>query len=840
MDDPDPGLGAARAVDPPQVARPVDPQRAAVAFDAQQALAGLVATHGGPCLRHVRTLDARHGRYAELPAWVSPAVAAALHSGGMGRLWSHQAQAAEAVHSGEHVVLSTGTASGKSLGYLVPILSDLLDGSHAPTGRGATALYLAPTKALSHDQLARVDALAVPGLRVATYDGDTPTEARRWVREHAAYVLTNPDLLHRTLLPGHPRWAPFLRALRYVVVDECHVYRGVFGSHVALVLRRLRRVCARYRSAPVFVLASATVGSPAQHAEALIGMPVRAVTEDGSPRAAATVALWEPPTRRPLGPDPAGRAGDGPSPAVAQGRRSAVAEAADLLADLVNAGAQTVAFARSRAGVEALAAAAARRCREEGAGGVGHGAGIAAYRGGYLPEDRRALEQDLRSGRLRGLAATTALELGVDIAGLDAVVVAGWPGSTAAFRQQIGRAGRTGRDCLAVLVAADDPLDSYLVAHPDVVFDPPAETPAIDPHNPHVLAAHLVAAAAELPVREQDAQVFGAGMPRLLADLVERSVLRRRPGGWYWTGPDPPAARVSLRGAMGSVRIVERGTGRVLGDVDSARADATVHPGAVYVHQGRTFLVVDLDVGAGVALVVAADPCWSTQARSVAQFELGSVARGRDWGGGGIYRGTVTVRSRVVSFLRRDPLGSVLGEHPLELPERTMTTQGVWWTYRNPAWSAAGVSEAALPGSLHAAEHAAIGLLPLVVTVDRWDVGGVSTALHPDTLLPTVLVYDGVPAGAGFAEAGYRHARQWLAATGAAVAACGCADGCPGCVQSPKCGNGNHPLDKTGARALLEVLARGLREGPPAGRMPVEQDAPATPHRSQCEIRPGG
>jgi DEAD/DEAH box helicase domain-containing protein len=776
-------------------------------------------------------------------------LAGALLGDGVSTLWSHQVETAEAAHAREHVVVATGTASGKSLGYLIPVLSDVLDGAAAPTGRGVTALYLAPTKALAHDQLERVNRLVLPGLRAATYDGDTPPEERRWIREHGAYVLTNPDLVHHSLLPGHERWAPFLRALRYVVIDECHVYRGVFGAHLALVLRRLRRVAARYRSSPTFLLASATVADPGGHAARLIGMPVRPVTLDGSPRAAVTIGLWEPVIA------PTADAESG----VTARRRSAVAESADLLADLVDDGVQTVAFARSRVGAEVIARAAARRSADRGGaaaepdvalkeweaagapvggatadggepggatadGGEPYGATadggepdavIAAYRGGYLPEERRALEARLRSGRLRGLAATTALELGVDVSGLDAVLLAGWPGTVSSFWQQVGRAGRAGRESLAILVAADDPLDGFLVRHPEAIFDRPVEVAVVDPTNPHILAPHLICAAAELPVTDADLapDVFGAGAGPVLDRLVADGVLRRRPTGVYWARDEPPSASVSLRGIGQTVRVVERSTGRVVGFVDASRADSAVHPGAVHVHQGRSFVVTSLDLTEGCALVVAGDPGWSTQARSVSEFSLGGVREQLSSGPLAAAFGEVTVRHQVVSFLRRLPDGEVIGEHPLDLPVRTLSTTGVWWTLPEEVLLDAGVDEAGIPGALHAAEHAAIGMLPLVASADRWDIGGVSTACHPDTGLPTVLVYDGYPGGAGFAHRGYAALRDWLAATRDVVSQCPCRVGCPSCVQSPKCGNGNNPLDKDGAVRVLAQVVRLLERG---------------------------
>ncbi|MGN6634097.1 MAG: DEAD/DEAH box helicase, partial [Oryzihumus sp.] len=577
-------------------------------FDPVATLEQLAGGRRRERLVHVHTVPARREQLAPWPVWVAPPVWSAFASSGITSLWAHQREAADAARAGEHVVISTGTASGKSLGYLLPVLSDIVDGASAATGRGATALYLSPTKALAADQLARLQALAVPGVRAATYDGDTPPEERRWIRDHAQYVLTNPDLVHHSLLPGHQRWAPFLRALRYVVIDECHVYRGVFGSHLAALLRRLRRVCARYGASPTFVLASATVADPAGQAARLIGMPVRPVVQDGSPRESMTFGLWEP------GLLPGGGEHEAPH------RRSAVAETADQLADLVSAGVQTVAFARSRVGVATVSASARRALAEvdprlEGA--------VAAYRGGYLPEERRALERSLRSGGLLGLAATNALELGIDVSGLDAVLLAGWPGTRASLWQQAGRAGRSGSCSLAVMVAGDDPLDTYLVHHPEALFEQPVEAAVLDPDNPYVLAPHLAAAAAELPLTDADVEVFGPGMPPLVDTLVARGVLRRRPTGWFWARSDRAADHVSLRGTGEPVvRIVERGSGRVLGTVDGTAAHSSVHTGAVYVHQGRTFVVTDLDLAESVALVVEGDPGWSTQARSVSTFDI--------------------------------------------------------------------------------------------------------------------------------------------------------------------------------------------------------------------------
>jgi len=766
------------------VAMPV-PTTSRSRFDPGHTLDVLARGPRGERLRHVHRVPARRAAEADWPEWVHPAVYAAFTGQGITRLWSHQREVCDLAHEGRHAVCATGTASGKSLGYLVPVLSSLADGCSAPTGRGATALYLSPTKALAADQCARLEALAVPGVRVATYDGDTPTEERRWIRDHAHYVLTNPDLVHHSLLPAHPQWASFLRALRYVVVDECHVYRGVFGAHVSAVLRRLLRVAARYRAHPTVLLASATVAEPAEHASRLVGQPVAAVTEDGSPREATTFALWEPPLN------------------ADEERRSAVAESADLLADLVADGVQTVAFARSRAGVEVLARAARRHLEEVDPALAGR---VAAYRGGYLPEERRELEARLRGRDLLGLAATNALELGVDIEALDAVLISGWPGTRASLWQQAGRAGRSGQESLAVLVASDDPLDTYLVNHPEAVFERPVEASVIDPENPHILAPHLAAAAAELPLTPADTTWFGPQVPDLAEALVARGLLRRRPTGWYWARPDRAVDHVQLRGIGEQVRIVESRTGRVLGTVDEPRSHSVVHDGAVYLHQGQPYVVTELDLEDRSAVVVPGDPGWSTQARSRSDFVITRVDEAIDLGPGRLHLGRVDVTTQVTSFRRTLPTGEVIGEHPLDLPERTLSTVAVWWTLPEEELAAAGVEPEDVPGALHAAEHASIGLLPLIATCDRWDIGGVSTALHPDTGLPTVLVYDGHPGGAGFAERGFHRAVDWLTATLEAITSCECRTGCPSCIQSPKCGNGNQPLDKDRARRTLHHL----------------------------------
>ncbi|MDQ1486428.1 MAG: box helicase protein, partial [Actinomycetota bacterium] len=604
---------------------------------------------------HVEAVPARNARTASWPSWLADDIVDAYARVGIGGPWTHQVEAADLAHAGHCVVIATGTASGKSLAYQLPVLQAL-------AGKGglgpATALYLSPTKALAADQLRALDELHLPGIRAATYDGDTAYEERAWIRTHANLVLANPDLVHRSLLPSHRQWQSFIRGLRYVVIDECHGYRGVFGSHVAHVVRRLRRVAARYGSYPVFVLASATVSDPAVSASRLVGLDVTAVTDDASPRGASQFVLWEPPLID-LG---AQRGENG-----AQVRRSVVAETADLLTDLVIDRVRTVAFVRSRRGAEAVALAA-RRNLDDVSSDLGRR--VAAYRAGYLPEERRALERALRHGSLLGLAATTALELGVDVSGLDAVLLAGFPGTRASMWQQAGRAGRAGQESIAVLIARDDPLDTYLVHHPEALFGRPVEAAVFDPDNPYVLGPHLCAAASEWPLVEEDLPMFGRSARDVVDELVANGLLRARPNGWFWTRRERACDLADIRGTGGSpVRIVDEATGQLLGTANAASAHSTVHTGAVYLHQGETYLVQNFDDEEAVALVAPASVDYFTMARDVTDIKITSTSQSVRWGDAEVSFGAVDVTTQVVSFLRRRVVsGEVLGEQPLDLP----------------------------------------------------------------------------------------------------------------------------------------------------------------------------
>ncbi len=721
---------------------------------------------------------ARPGVTEAWPTWVAPGVREALGGAGVTDLWAHQVRAAEAAWAGRHVVIASGTASGKSLGYWLPALS-------AAVSERATTLYCTPTKALAHDQWARLTELGLPEVGAACYDGDTDRALRPAIRRTSRFVLTNPDMVHRSVLPQHSQWRTFLSRLRYVVLDEGHMYRGIFGAHVAAVVSRLVRVARAAGADPAFVICSATYGDARQSAARLLGVPpdtVTAVTEDTSSRGARTVILH----------DPGRGAAESPSPP------RAFTETAAALTAWTAAGVRSVGFVRSRAGAEALADTVRRRSG---------GAAVTAYRGGLLPEERRTIERGLRSGEVPCVAATNALELGVDIAGLDAVALCGWPGTRLSFLQQIGRAGRSGEHAVALLSAQENPLDRFYVNHPERIFGASLESCVLDRDNPHVLLGHVACAIDEGPLTTAEAEaIFGAGAAPVLEALRRNGLIRLRGDRWFWVDRQRPDQLADLRGGLSHTSIVDADTGRVIGTVDGAAAPAQLHSGAVYTHLGETHVVLDLDLADGVAVVRRDQPGYTTVAQSVSQLNVLGTTAQRSLGVGTLQLGTVTVTTQVTGFLKRDArTGQVVGREPLDLPPGDLRTTAVWWQLPDAAIVDLGLARD-LPGAAHAAEHAAIGVLPALATCDRWDIGGLSTARHADTGVATVFVYDGYPGGAGFARRGYDAAEEWLAATHQVVATCACGGGCPGCVQSPKCGNGNEPLDKGGAVRMLSGL----------------------------------
>jgi DEAD/DEAH box helicase domain-containing protein len=749
-------------------------------MDARAFLEGLLAEEGmAERLVHMEVVPARDPEPAPFPGLPAP-LPDRLRRLGIVGLYPHQKRGLEALRAGRNVIVATGTASGKTLVYDLTFAEEVLRDPRS------TALFLFPTKALARDQLRQVRDLRLPQIKAAVYDGDTPSAERPMIRRTANLIMTNPDMLHASILPGHARWADFFLRLSLVVVDEAHVARGVFGSHVAMVLRRLRRLVARYGGSPRFAMASATVGNPSQLAERLAGVPFEEVAEDASPRGEKLFCLWNPPL---LDED----AGD---------RRSAIAEAGTLLSRLVETETRAIGFARSRRAAEVLAEAARRDLPPAVADRV------KAYRAGYLPEERRRLERALAEGELLAVAATSALELGIDIGTLDAAVLAGYPGTRASMWQQAGRAGRRSEASLAVLVAQDDPLDQYLVTHPDDLFRKPPEAAVIDPSNPYVLGPHVLCAAREHPLERDELGFFGEAAPEVAGRLEGDGRLVERRGSLHVRGGEQPHRDVDIRSASGHLfLIVDADTGALLGTVDESRAFVQVHPGAIYLHQGEQHEVVELDLDRHVALVRPSEADYYTQSRDVTDIEVLGVLEESKVGETPMFFGDVRVTNQVVGYQRKLHLsGDVLDTVPLDLPPQVLETRSVWWAVPEAAIGRARVTAAALPGSAHAAEHAAIGLLPLVATCDRWDVGGVSTAFHPDTGSCAIFIYDGYPGGAGISERGYTAGERLLRATLEAIRVCPCQRGCPSCVQSPKCGNGNDPLDKDGGARLLEAM----------------------------------
>ena len=749
-------------------------------MDARKFLDALAADEGmAERLVHLETLPARPPETAPFSDLPDP-IPARLRLLGIEGLYPHQARALEILEQGRNVVVASGTASGKTLVY------DLAFARAALEDPRSTALFLFPTKALARDQLRQIRDLRLPQIRAAVYDGDTPGPERPLIRRTANLILTNPDMLHAGILPGHARWADFFLRLSLVVVDEAHVCRGVFGSHVALVLRRLHRLVAHYGGTPRFVMTSATVGNPAELVERLSGQPFEAVDRDRSPRGEKLFCLWNPP----LLDDETGARG------------SAITEASLLLSRLVEDDVRAIAFARSRRAAEILADAT-RRGLDPALGDR-----VKAYRAGFLPEERRALERALAEGDLLAVASTSALELGIDIGSLDAAILTGYPGTRASMWQQAGRAGRRSEPSLAVLVAQDDPLDQYLVSHPEDLFRKPPEAAVIDPTNPYVLGPHLRCAAREQPLSSDEMVFFGDAGAEVADDLVAAGRLVDRRGRLHTPAGDAPHTAVDIRSASGRLfLIVEEGTGTLLGTVDEPRAFIQVHPGAIYLHQGEQYEVVELDLARNVALVHPSDADWYTQSRDTTDIEVLRALTESKLGETPMFFGDVRVTDQVVGFVRKLHMtGEIVDTVPLELPPQSLVTRAVWWAVPDHVIARARVAPADLPGAAHAAEHAAIGLLPLVATCDRWDVGGVSTAFHPDTGSCAIFIYDGYPGGAGIAERGFAAAERWLGATLEAIRSCPCQSGCPSCVQSPKCGNGNEPLDKGAAADLLAEL----------------------------------
>lgn len=733
---------------------------------------------------HVEHIPSKEASFQSLETPPDDRLQDRLRFRGIRRFYVHQAEAIDAVRRGQNVVVATSTASGKSLCYSLPAIEGAL------RSKSARYLFLFPTKALAQDQLRSLKTFA-PDVTVATFDGDTPGAARSEIRRQVQIVLTNPDMLHLGILPNHGRWRDFLRNLKMVVIDEAHVYRGVFGSHVANVIRRLRRLCRLYGSNPVFVASSATIANPGAHFRELVGTDAQVVSEDGSPHGPKEFVFWNPPVT-----------GDGTV------RQSANSESADILAALVRRRLRTIAFTKTRKLAELVYMYAKNQLMISDRDLSER---IAPYRAGYLASDRRTIERKLFNGELIAVTATTALELGVDVGDLSATISTGYPGSISSTWQQAGRSGR-GRDpSLSVLVGLDNPLDQYIMRHPEALFGKPHEHARINPSNRRIIAQHVMCAAHERPVSLDDLEWFGDGLSGALQNLMDADMLRKRGDRWFPTASiEYPAADVDIRSASGQ-RYDLVCDGRLIETIEADTAFFQIHPGAVYLHQGETVLVEELDLETRVARGTFGEYTYYTQTEDQTDLSVGKVLHERTVGGVPVCLGEVDVSTRVLGYKKKRQFSDeLIGREALDLPEHRFQTEAVWWTvpaYIQDKVLALGQDFA---GGLHAAEHAAIGLLPLYALCDRRDIGGVSSPAHADTGQPSIFIYDGHTGGVGIAERGFEEIESLWSATLQLLRECPCAEGCPSCVQSPKCGNNNDILDKAAAKTILEHLVAAI------------------------------
>ncbi len=733
---------------------------------------------------HHEHLTSSEASYGQLAQPLHPALESILDRFHLLPLYRHQAAAINAARSGENVVIATPAASGKTLCYNLVVLNAML------TDKGSRALYLFPTKALAQDQLRSLKELTSGlGVKHATFDGDTPSWQRSEIKRSANIVLSNPDMVHLGILPNHRSWWRLLTQLKYVVIDEAHVYRGVFGSHVANVLRRLKRLCAHYGSQPRFICCSATIANPKEHAERLCGVPFQPITEDGSPHGGKDFVFWNPPL----------------IDEAKSVRRSANSETTLLLTELMRNGIRSLAFARTRRLTELIYL----YMREQLAESPDLGERVKPYRAGYLPEERRQIERELFEGRLLAAVATTALELGIDIGDLDATVLSGYPGSIASTWQQAGRSGRGREDSLSFLIGLDSPLDQYFMRHPEVFFAKSYEHALIDPRNQYILKPHLLCASWELPLTDGDQEFFAGDLEQAMAELEGEGFLRHRNPRWY---PAPsviyPAQDINIRTTSAeSYGLVDVSTGCLLETVGSAVALSQIHPGAIYIHQGESYLVTELDLIAHTAYCRPTDATYYTQAKDVTDLRMLKVSQEKAFGQGRVHLGEVEVTNRVIGFRKKRVFTEeVIAEEPLDLPAQSFNTVALWFNIPPPVETQLAQAGLDLAGGLHAVEHATIAMLPLFALCDRNDIGGVSTPLHPDTGKAEVFIYDAYPGGVGIVEKGFELIGRLWQETLRVLLECPCEEGCPSCIQSPKCGNNNEPLDKKAAQMILEGL----------------------------------
>jgi DEAD/DEAH box helicase domain-containing protein len=741
-------------------------------------------------IAHVEHIPRRQAKCAELDKPLQSALQACLSEHGLLPLYTHQAEAVNFARQGKNVMVATSSASGKTLCYNVPVMEAVL------TEPRSCALYLFPTKALAQDQLRGLSELFYPRLfqlgEVTTFDGDTPQGERADIRRRARVILTNPDMLHLGILPNHQQWSRLLRRLRYVVIDEAHTYRGVFGSHVAGVMRRLRRLCQFYGSNPQFICCSATIANPGEHAQKLVGLPFEVVDNDGSPQGGKEFVFWNPPI----------------IDEAKSIRRSTNSEAANLFAELISQGIRSLTFVRTRQLTELIYNYTRRKLAEISSELAKK---IKPYRAGYLPEERRKIERELFGGELTGVVATTALELGIDIGDLEATILTGYPGSIASAWQQAGRSGRGKDKSLSFLIGLDNPLDQYFMRHPDSFFGKSFEYALVNPDNPYILRAHLLCAAWELPLTSEDEEFFGSALVQEKAGLEEQGLLRERKGKWYLSPAIAyPAQGINIRSTSGeNFAIIDTATGSLLETIEASVALFFIFPGAIYLHQGESYLVEELDLAARTAYARLANVNYYTQDKEITDLHILKVIQDKSCRKTRVYLGEVEVTTRVVGFKKKAQFTEeVIGEEPLDLPPQRFPTVALWFDLPPEVVRRLYKKQLDFAGGLHAAEHAAIAILPMFALCDRNDIGGVSTPLHPDTGQPQIFIYDAHPGGVGIAEKGFDLVEELWQTTLKAIEECPCQDGCPSCVQSPKCGNNNKPLDKKAAQVLLEGLLK--------------------------------
>lgn len=723
-------------------------------------------------IAHVEEFPPQEPVFASTHLPMHSALADQLKVRGLNSLFSHQAQAYDAAMEGKDLVVVTGTNSGKTLCYNLPAIQFGL------TEPAARMLYLFPTKALAQDQQARLEQLLPTSLRAGTYDGDTPTSQRSSIRKLAHIVLTNPDMLHIGILPGHELWTKFLKSLRLIVIDEMHVYRGVFGSNVASVLRRLLRLCEWHRSRPQIIACSATIGNPTELFERLTGRKAALINEDGSPKGKRTFVFWNPPE-------------------IGEGQRmSPNVVSSEALTMFTELGQRTLAFSRARVSAELVLKYTRDRLAKQGHVDPKK---VESYRAGYTPKERRQIEKAIHKGDLLALSATNAMELGVDIGSLDTVIMNGYPGSIASYYQQAGRAGRGTHDGLAIMVAHNDALEQYLIRNPEVVMDAKNESVAIHPGNPYILAPQLLCAAHERPIRPSELEAFAPNALELAESMDRNGELSFRNGMFFYPSHEPPAPNVNIRGTRGR-QVILLHNGGELGTMEPWRAMQYAHEGAIYLHRGATYIGIGLDLDVGIAHMEAVDVQYYTQPTVQTAIEPKVLIRKQPHAA----LSGASVTSIVTGFRSKSLDGdTVLGTEELDLPPETYETMATAITLPNARDSD---DPARFLGGVHGVEHALMALAPLLAGCDRGDIGSSWYAFHPDCLGPAVFVFDQTPGGVGLCEKLFESFTGWIRGALQLLQTCPCTEGCPACLMSARCEVGNDALDKAYAIAILKSL----------------------------------